>query len=72
MRLRYRGIAYTYYPPELEATEQQMVGQYRGVLWRSPIIRVVNCSQPLRILKFRGVLYARGDVTLKKSFSDVE
>jgi len=60
MQLKYRGVSYDYNPPEVETTESQQVGTYRGLEWRfrnprKPLVLETNLD-----FKYRGVPYRSG------------
>lgn len=60
MQLKYRGVSYDYNPPEIETTESEQVGTYRGLEWRfrnpkKPLVLETNLD-----FKYRGVPYRSG------------
>ncbi|MBE9080058.1 DUF4278 domain-containing protein [Romeria aff. gracilis LEGE 07310] len=57
MRLRYRGVEYDYNPPQLEMTESELLGQYRGRPTCFSYARHVPIPQPVETLTYRGVNY---------------
>jgi hypothetical protein len=72
MVLRYRGVCYSYKSPKLDLPAEIRTGCYRGVVWRSPIVQSIECSQPFRILRYRGVLYATGTLYVKENPSEIK
>lgn len=57
MKLRYRGVEYDYNPPQLEMTESELLGQYRGRPTSFSYARHVPIPQPAETLTYRGVAY---------------
>jgi hypothetical protein len=57
MKLTYRGISYDYNPPQVETSNSDTVGKYRGldVRFRNPVKTPV--LQPTLDLIYRGVSY---------------
>lgn len=56
MKLSYRGVSYDYDPPTLEVTEGEILGKYRGQIWRKHTGQNAPL-QPIVELKYRGVSY---------------
>jgi hypothetical protein len=61
IKLCYRGASYEYSVPCLEPTSQQIVGHYRGAVWRSPCFKAIASPAPVVVLQYRGVLYNSGN-----------
>jgi hypothetical protein len=57
MQLSYRGVAYEYTPPVVEAQKGELAGRYRGLDWKfcNPTKQYVQ--QPSLDLVYRGVAY---------------
>jgi hypothetical protein len=57
MKLTYRGVSYDYNPPQVEFSNSNTVGKYRGldVRFRNPV--KVPVQQPTLDLVYRGVAY---------------
>lgn len=63
MKLCYRGIPYSYEPPEVKAVPTGFSGKYRGAAY--PIQQLIpesteSMARPVRNLKYRGVAYQIG------------
>lgn len=74
MKLKYRGVTYSYTPPTVEMEPSKIVGQYRGLDWRFRNPKRVSVQQPTLNLMYRGVAYqtgASGSSTLKRSSEEV-
>ncbi len=59
MKLSFRGVAYNSKPSQLEFTEGEVGGKYRGVPWR--VHRVQRNSHPHQshTFTYRGVTYTK-------------
>lgn len=57
MKLCYRGVQYNYAPPELEVSEREALGRYRGRSLRFSYVRHVPFPQPEASMTFRGASY---------------
>lgn len=57
MKLRYRGIEYTYQPTTAEPVETNLVGHYRGQRFNFAYPRHISIPQPVLNLIYRGVAY---------------
>lgn len=57
MKLCYRGVQYNYTPPELEVSEREAAGSYRGRSLRFSYVRHVPFPQPEADMTFRGASY---------------
>jgi hypothetical protein len=57
MKLTYRGVSYDYNPPQVQFSNSEMVGKYRGldIRFRNPV--KVPIQQPTLDLIYRGVAY---------------
>lgn len=57
MKLCYRGVAYHSTPNQFAGSASLTIGRYRGVvcIWSTPHTPV---AQSMRLLQYRGVLYA--------------
>ncbi|WNZ21574.1 DUF4278 domain-containing protein [Leptolyngbya sp. NK1-12] len=62
MQLCYRGSVYEYDPPQLVLVDGSLSGVYRGATWRSKQFRSELIPQSVRMLRYRGVMYARGNM----------
>ncbi len=62
MKLSYRGITYDYTPPQVQATEGEVSGKYRGLDWRFRNLKKPPVLQPTVNVKYRGVSYQTGGV----------
>lgn len=60
MKLRYRGIPYSYQPPEVTASPTGMKGKYRGVAYPIQQLTTESVARPLHNLKYRGAAYQIG------------
>jgi hypothetical protein len=60
MKLSYRGVTYSYNPPEVETTLGEVGGKYRGLDWRFRNLKKPPVLQPTASLKYRGVYYQTG------------
>jgi len=60
MKLSYRGVTYSYNPPEVETTLGEVAGKYRGLDWRFRNLKKPPVLQPTASLKYRGVYYQTG------------
>ncbi|MBD0304775.1 MAG: DUF4278 domain-containing protein [Tolypothrix sp. T3-bin4] len=60
MKLSYRGVTYSYDPPEVETTLGEVGGKYRGLDWRFHNLEQPPVLQPTVSLKYRGVDYQTG------------
>ena len=58
MKLHFRGVDYNYQPPNLDMTDEEVVGIYRGKPWKIHKYRQ-SChhKHPSRCLIYRGVHY---------------
>jgi Domain of unknown function (DUF4278) len=61
MKPIYRGVQHTYHLPTLAVTEAEIVASYRGVVYRSQVLRVPPRPQPSYDWLYRGVCYATGE-----------
>lgn len=57
MKLRYRGVAYDYQPPELPIVEGGVGGTYRGANWNFRTLLSNPIPQISETLQYRGVMY---------------
>jgi hypothetical protein len=57
MKLTYRGVEYTRTPYNLEVTEGEVAGKYRGRDWRYHCPRHMVDLQPKANLQYRGIPY---------------
>ncbi|HEY9849968.1 MAG TPA: DUF4278 domain-containing protein [Leptolyngbyaceae cyanobacterium] len=60
MKLNYRGVSYEYNQPEIEVTEEQVAGKYRGLDWRFRNLKKAPVVPQTVNLKYRGVAYQTG------------
>ncbi len=67
MKLLYRGVAYSYNPPEVETTLGEVGGKYRGLDWRFRNLKKPPVLQPTVSLKYRGVYYQTSRTPIPKS-----
>lgn len=72
MKLHYRGVEYTRPPHNLEITEGEVAGKYRGQDWRHHYPRHMVDLQPKVGLQYRGVPYKTCRVAAKKPMAEVE
>lgn len=54
IKLSYRGLNYEHNPPEVKLTGDEIIGKYRGQVWKSPIAEEPTIIQPTFTLKYRG------------------
>ena len=58
MKLHFRGVDYNYQPPQLDVTNEQIGGTYRGKPWEMHQYHQSCCHKyPSRSLVYRGVHY---------------
>lgn len=67
MKLSYRGVSYEYNPPQVETTEAQVAGKYRGLDWRFRNMKKPPMLVPTVNLTYRGVSYQIGGITESNS-----
>lgn len=78
MKLAYRGVSYESNLPNLEVTEGEIGGKYRGTTWREKYPRHIPVPYPRVDLKYRGVAYSVGDpvdieaIELPKDYANAE
>ncbi len=60
MKLTYRGVNYESSAPNIEVSEGDINGQYRGVNWKQRYPRHIPVPQPVVGLKYRGASYNIG------------
>ncbi|AFZ29030.1 hypothetical protein Glo7428_0429 [Gloeocapsa sp. PCC 7428] len=60
MKLTYRGVNYESSEPNIQMTEGDIGGQYRGVNWKQRYPRHIPVPQPVVGLKYRGASYSVG------------
>lgn len=78
MKLNYRGVSYEYNQPEIEVTEEQVAGKYRGLDWRFRNLKKAPVVPQTVNLKYRGVAYQTGgtpeaaSTAVKKSVVSME
>ncbi len=61
MKLSYRGVKYEADRSNLEVTESEVGGLYRGQNWRYRYVRHIPEPVPPRDLNYRGVAYRTGE-----------
>ncbi|HIK28270.1 MAG: DUF4278 domain-containing protein [Oscillatoriaceae bacterium SKW80] len=54
LKLSYRGINYEKKPSTMEVTEEEIIGKYRGQIYKSSSLKKPIEFQPLARLKYRG------------------
>jgi hypothetical protein len=59
MQLYYRGLPYQGSNSNLETTQGEIAGFYRGVPWRSQYLKNPLVPQAIARLKYRGADYSR-------------
>lgn len=57
MQLRYRGVSYQRSYANLETTQAEIAGFYRGVPWRRQYLKTPFVPQAIARLKYRGADY---------------
>ncbi len=62
MTLSYRGINYDYSPADVEVTEGELAGKYRGLDWKFCNQKKAPVQQATVELKYRGVAVTTGEV----------
>jgi hypothetical protein len=62
MKLCYRGVPYTYEPPEVKAIDTGISGKYRGAAYPIQMLMTESTDQPVFNLKYRGVAYQTGQL----------
>jgi hypothetical protein len=72
MKLTYRGVSYDYNPPQIEVSDSNTVGKYRGldVRFRNPQKAIV--LQPTLDLKYRGAAYSNQPAVEPSAIPSVE
>ncbi len=63
MQLNYRGVSYEYTPPQVNYSNQETVGKYRGLDLRFRNTRRKTILQPTLDLIYRGA-HTRGGSTM--------
>ncbi len=59
MKLSFRGVTYDSKPSQLEFTEGEVVGKYRGIPWRVHRIQGNRHSHQSHTFTYRGVTYTK-------------
>ena len=60
MELSYRGVSYSYNPPQVVTASGKVGGKYRGLDWRFRNLEKAPIIQPTANLKYRGVTFQVG------------
>lgn len=63
MKLCYRGIPYSYEPPEVKAITTGINGKYRGATYPIQQLTTESVAHPVCNLKYRGAAYQIGQPT---------
>ena len=61
MKLSYRGTTYNYTPADVDVTEGELAGKYRGLDWKFCNQKKAPVQQTTVELKYRGVALTTGE-----------